>query len=178
LLKNPFAPIGETVTSSGWHLLASAGLLAAAAISLCTGVTGVAYVQIAVTDLYLLLMLWSVAQLAAHRDAQGKADKTAETWPGTPRRDGALLVLGMLLSAVVTGFASLYTQQGWLAAEATSARVDALYFSVVTMATVGFGDLHPLTGDAKVAVMAQIGSGLLFLAAAIPVLASRLAELD
>jgi hypothetical protein len=44
------------------------------------------------------------------------------------------------------------------------------------MATVGYGDLHPISDIAKMAVIGQIASGMLFLAAAIPVLASRLAD--
>lgn len=38
--------------------------------------------------------------------------------------------------------------------------VDALYFSVVTLSTVGFGDLHPTTEAAKLFTVAYILSGL------------------
>jgi voltage-gated potassium channel len=38
--------------------------------------------------------------------------------------------------------------------------VDALYFSVVTLSTVGFGDLHPTTEAAKLFTVAYIMSGL------------------
>lgn len=43
--------------------------------------------------------------------------------------------------------------------------VDALYFSVVTLATVGFGDLHPTTEAAKLFTVAYILSGLGIIAA-------------
>lgn len=43
--------------------------------------------------------------------------------------------------------------------------VDALYFSVVTLATVGFGDLHPTTAAAKLFTVFYILSGLGILAA-------------
>ena len=43
--------------------------------------------------------------------------------------------------------------------------VDALYFSVVTLATVGFGDLHPTTDTSKLFTVAYILSGLGVIAA-------------
>jgi hypothetical protein len=177
-MKDPLTPIADTIKKSWAHLLFSVALLGAAITALCVGAPKLAVAQVVVTDLYVLLMLWSATQLSAHRRADGKADPAAETWPGTPRRDGALLVLGLLLAAVVIGFAALYAQEGWLAESASSSRHDSLYFSLITITTVGFGDLHPLTADAKTSVMLQVASGFLFLAAAIPILASRLAQLD
>jgi hypothetical protein len=43
--------------------------------------------------------------------------------------------------------------------------VDSLYFSVVTLATVGFGDLHPTTDLAKLFTVGYILVGLGILAA-------------
>ncbi|HET7799863.1 MAG TPA: potassium channel family protein [Humibacillus xanthopallidus] len=43
--------------------------------------------------------------------------------------------------------------------------VDSLYFSVVTLATVGFGDLHPTTDAAKLFTVLYILSGLGILSA-------------
>jgi voltage-gated potassium channel len=43
--------------------------------------------------------------------------------------------------------------------------VDSLYFSVVTLATVGFGDLHPTTDAAKLFTVVYILAGLGVLAA-------------
>ena len=43
--------------------------------------------------------------------------------------------------------------------------VDALYFSVVTLATVGFGDLHPTTDAAKLFTVLYILFGLGVIAA-------------
>jgi hypothetical protein len=42
--------------------------------------------------------------------------------------------------------------------------VDALYFSVVTLATVGFGDLHPTTDATKLFTVVYILSGIGILA--------------
>jgi hypothetical protein len=38
--------------------------------------------------------------------------------------------------------------------------LDALYFSAVTMATVGYGDIGPLSDAARLAVVSQIGLGV------------------
>ena len=54
--------------------------------------------------------------------------------------------------------------------------LDALYFSVVTITTVGYGDLHPVMASTKMLVMGEIGSGVLMLVWALPLLVSRLAN--
>src|SRR5262245_28982211 len=43
-------------------------------------------------------------------------------------------------------------------------RVSALYFTVTVFSTVGFGDITPVTDPARVAVMAQMLSDLIFIA--------------
>ncbi|MDO5083477.1 MAG: ion channel [Arachnia propionica] len=42
-------------------------------------------------------------------------------------------------------------------------RTDALYFTMVTMTTVGFGDVHPVGQHARLLVTAMIAFSLLFL---------------
>jgi voltage-gated potassium channel len=49
-------------------------------------------------------------------------------------------------------------------------RTDALYFNVSTLATVGFGDVHPLAQLARGAVTLQIVFNLVFLGAAVSVI--------
>jgi hypothetical protein len=43
--------------------------------------------------------------------------------------------------------------------------VDSLYFSVVTLATVGFGDLHPTTDASKLFTVGYIIAGIGIIAA-------------
>jgi voltage-gated potassium channel len=38
--------------------------------------------------------------------------------------------------------------------------ISAIYFSAVTMATVGFGDISPVSDPARIAVVSQIGIGI------------------
>ena len=60
----------------------------------------------------------------------------------------AWVVAQILLGTLVYGWL-----EGW-------SPVDALYFSVVTLATVGFGDLHPTTDAAKLFTVVYILVGL------------------
>lgn len=67
----------------------------------------------------------------------------------------------LLVAAVVTiavGTVVYMYLEGW-------SPIDALYFSVVTLATVGFGDLHPTTDAAKLFTVLYIISGLGIIAA-------------
>jgi hypothetical protein len=177
-MKDPFSPICEAFCKSWRHLLAALVLLIGSVTSLCVGLAWLALGVVVVIDGYVVLMVWSAAQLSAHKCTNGKSDPNAETWPGLPRRDGAILQLAILLAALVVAFATLYTPVGSLAPGSATRTLDALYFSVVTIATVGYGDLHPISDVAKITAIGQIASGVLFLAAAIPVLASRLADFD
>jgi voltage-gated potassium channel len=58
------------------------------------------------------------------------------------------VIAQILLGTLVYGWL-----EGW-------SPVDALYFSVVTLATVGFGDLHPTTDPAKLFTVLYILVGL------------------
>ena len=61
----------------------------------------------------------------------------------------AMLTLGTVVYTVLEGWSPL----------------DALYFSVVTLATVGFGDLTPTTDPAKLFTIGYIITGIGILAA-------------
>ncbi len=50
-------------------------------------------------------------------------------------------------------------------------KTDALYFNISTLATVGFGDVHPVGQLARAAVTLQIIFNLVFLGAAISIIA-------
>jgi len=80
------------------------------------------------------------AMRAMFRDPEGKA------------------LLAAALSMIATGTIVYVWLEGW-------SPLDALYFSVVTLATVGFGDLHPTTDPAKLFTVVYILSGLGIIAA-------------
>jgi hypothetical protein len=67
----------------------------------------------------------------------------------------------LLVGAAVTigiGMVVYHVLEGW-------GWIDCLYFAVVTLATVGFGDLHPTNDPAKLFTVAYILTGVGILAA-------------
>lgn len=68
------------------------------------------------------------------------------------------VLLATALSMIASGTIVYMWLEGW-------SPIDALYFSVVTLATVGFGDLHPTTDPAKLFTVVYIISGLGIIAA-------------
>lgn len=63
------------------------------------------------------------------------------------------LFLLIMVVASLLGIGGLILVEGW-------SFLDAVYFSVVTMATVGYGDIHPVTSAGKIMVMVLIISGV------------------
>jgi voltage-gated potassium channel len=78
----------------------------------------------------------------------------------------ALAVISLLLSLVVVGFAgsyysiSLHTDQF----PSIHTRIDALYFTIVTIGTVGYGDITPAGQGARALVSFQIMLNLTLIA--------------
>lgn len=77
--------------------------------------------------------------------------------------EGKALVIAALL-IIASGTIVYSALEGW-------SLLDALYFSVVTLATVGFGDLHPTTDVGKLFTVFYILSGIGILAAFVSELA-------
>ncbi|WP_407635548.1 potassium channel family protein [Fundidesulfovibrio putealis] len=51
-----------------------------------------------------------------------------------------------------------------------------MYFSFVTFSTLGFGDIHPVTPEARIWVMAEVMLGYIMLGGLISILANKLAR--
>lgn len=81
----------------------------------------------------------------------------------------ALRAVGALATSVplfLLLFAGTYFVMGRLAADSFSeplTRTDALYFTVTVFATVGFGDITPLTEGARAVVTGQMIAGIVIL---------------
>ncbi len=85
--------------------------------------------------------------------------------PQVPMRNALYALVGLALVAV--GFAVLYAG---LVPDCFTVRLnvwDAIYFSFVTISTVGYGDIQPKQGatGAQVLVVIEIVTGLFYLAA-------------
>jgi hypothetical protein len=168
------------------HALFS-GLLAVAAVY--AAVTGVlpelSLCIVGLCDIYILAMLGIVSLK-----------------PATPRwvrimphsSAGVFLVAGMVLVAFIFGYANLYVasrgvvQQSFEIVEGQRGPTvepgrwevvrepkEAVYFSIVTMSTLGYGDCLPATETAKRLVAWEIASGFLMVFVVFPLMVSRLA---
>jgi voltage-gated potassium channel len=86
----------------------------------------------------------------------------------------AIETLVLLFTLLVLGFASGYVvlsqHAGQLATVDT--KIDALYFTLTTLSTVGFGDAHAVGQTARVVVSVQMVVNLVFIATAVRLLTS------
>ncbi|CAM5246935.1 potassium channel family protein [Streptomyces coeruleorubidus] len=89
-------------------------------------------------------------------------------------RPGVMIPLLMCLAVLVfsSGYYALAQRPGQFTGLNT--RVDALYFTVVTLATVGYGDITPSGQEARLVAVAQILYAFVFLTAAATALSRRL----
>jgi hypothetical protein len=78
-----------------------------------------------------------------------------------------LILLFVNYLQIVAGFAYLYLHTAKVVRSGCSNAItsagDALYFSVVTITTLGFGDMTPFSSWAKFLVTAEVLTGLVFL---------------
>lgn len=70
----------------------------------------------------------------------------------------AIEALLVLFTALVTGFAAIYLaiDRNGGQFDGLGTRIDAVYFTVTTLSTVGFGDITPIGQKARVLVVVQI----------------------
>jgi hypothetical protein len=100
-------------------------------------------------------------------------------WFELAHRAYFVLMFAFLLAALVCSFGMLYLSSGdiYNGTEPLTKSVDAAYFSLVTITTLGYGDFAPQCAHGRWLVMAELGSGILLLLLIVPALASRLALL-
>ncbi len=79
--------------------------------------------------------------------------------------------LVQLLAMLLTGFAAVLYGMNRDGSQVTGldTRIDAIYFAVTVMSTVGFGDIHAESQAARVVVTLQIIFDLLFVGVAVRV---------
>jgi voltage-gated potassium channel len=105
------------------------------------------------------LLLWQVQLVLAESDRG---------------RPAVAITLLICLSLVVfaAAYLALSRQHGQFSGLHT--RTDALYFTVVTMATIGYGDISASGQEARLVVIVQVGYNFVFLAAGASALTNRL----
>ncbi|MBU0980450.1 MAG: potassium channel family protein [Nanoarchaeota archaeon] len=75
---------------------------------------------------------------------------------------GIIGVLSAIMLLVITGSYAYHHLEGW-------SYVDSAYFSITTMTTIGYGDLHPTNDKSKMFTMgyALVGVGIMLYALSI-----------
>jgi len=176
----------ETITT--FHMTIASAALLSGLVALLRASAISALVSIAITNLFVFGLLRCCAVASTPnlaRIPRGRAVKNAglqrwDVFPYLPTRMAALVLLPVLLGALIIAFGGLYlSTDGGVVNSQTPAqplvsRLDAVYFSFVTITTLGYGDLHPVSAVSKWAVMGEVTSGLTMLAGALPLLINRL----
>jgi hypothetical protein len=171
----PTAKRDMSVLTSPPHLVFALSVLALGIVALFVPLHYVLpAIAVALSDGYIGLMLWFAA-CASQARYQLRQDELRER---LPHLTTALVALPALALALMTAFAGLYIETAGVrsAAQRLESRSDALYFSAVTIATLGYGDFAPQTRPAKFIVVVELASGILLLVGAVPLLISRMAS--
>ncbi len=102
-----------------------------------------------------------------------------------PARQTALLTVPCLFLVLIMSFASCYLANGHIEHGTTGTDVeylsdpwDSVYFSTVTITTLGYGDWVPSETGGRCIVIGELLSGAMLLLFLFPLLASRLALFD
>ena len=128
------------------------------------------------TNIYLLMVLVfsAVRSDGLEADADYKPCQFIKWF--FPTRLIGLALFVLFAYTLITAFAALYLQLATVAhfSQEICNVKDAIYFSFVTITTLGYGEFHPVSDVAKELVVLQLGSGLLLLFGAFPLLISRI----
>jgi voltage-gated potassium channel len=98
---------------------------------------------------------------------------------GSIPRVGSMLLLIVTLDAIIFVYSYVYYLVGAGDNEAFNVplgHADSFYFTVSTLTTAGFGDIHPVNKDVRLLVSSQMLIDLAFVGVAATVLVSRFAR--
>ena len=129
-------------------------------------------------DLYLVSTLFSAA---AKTDIKLKKNSAWDRFTNAvlPSKREGLVIFGLLLPTLIFGFANLYIELPGGVKHGDlylTGFYDGVYFSCITIATVGYGDFVPVSHAAKAFVLWELGSGILLVVGGFGLLISRLAN--
>ena len=82
------------------------------------------------------------------------------------------LLLAYTWAALYGAMVNLYPGSFQLGTNSTDRQSDLIYFSLVTLSTVGYGDIVPLTGEARMVAALEGVTGVLYIAITVAVLVS------
>jgi hypothetical protein len=177
------AALATCAWSFGWS-----GRLSALAVILC--------------NLYLVCILIEASFRA--QQERGVRDGVLQAKPPCfmvlPERTWSLVQVQFILLTAVLGFANLYVKSGDVRYQGPAPvvaqphyqvdgpvptspslppsidRADALYFSAVTLTTLGFGDFIPTSSRARLLVLWELGTAMLMLLGVFPLIVGRISD--
>jgi voltage-gated potassium channel Kch len=166
----------ETVITDVGLTVASVVACIFGTVSLFFGWRCLSWASIIFVDSYLIAVILTAAIRADKKNKTYQSEWKAN-WLFPSRRVG-VITIPLLAFALIIAFAGLYwSTHGERDFKGDfSTYIDSLYFSLVTLTTVGYGDIAPLSEFARKIVMLEISSGFLVLIGAFPLLISRISD--
>ena len=83
------------------------------------------------------------------------------------------LLLGMLWAAIYCAMDAFSPGSIQLGSHATGRQSELLYFSLITLSTIGYGDAVPVSGETRMVAALEGVTGVLYLAITVAILVSR-----
>ena len=129
------------------------------------------YIPLALTNLYLVSILAIAALKSDNRINDNKMYTRL-----MPTKTTGLMFFAVLFLATTLAYARIFLDYPSEIKPIIITHFDAFYFSFITMTTLGYGDVAPITDFAKQIVMWEFGSALLLFTGGLGLLLSRLAS--
>ena len=83
------------------------------------------------------------------------------------------LLLGMLWAAIYCAIDAFYPGSIQLGSHPADRQSELLYFSLITLSTIGYGDVLPVTGETRMVAALEGVTGVLYIAITVAILVSR-----
>src|ERR1700751_193639 len=83
------------------------------------------------------------------------------------------LLLGLLWTALYLAIDAFYPGSIQMGSQAAERETELLYFSLITLSTIGYGDIVPLSGEARMLAALEGVTGVLYIAITVALLVSR-----
>ena len=83
------------------------------------------------------------------------------------------LLLGLLWAALYLAMDAFYPGSIQMGSHPADRETELLYFSLITLSTIGYGDIVPLSGEARILAALEGVTGVLYIAITVAVLVSR-----
>jgi len=83
------------------------------------------------------------------------------------------LLLALLWASLYLAMDALYPGSIQLRSHTSDRQTELLYFSLITLSTIGYGDIVPLSGEARIVAGLEGATGVLYIAITVAILVSR-----